>query len=261
MNHFLAALWAETLKARRSKISVLTLGGFLILPLVAGLFMLILKDPERARAMGLISMKARLTGGTAEWTTFFGMLLQGTAVAGAILFAIITAWVFGREFSDHTVKELLALPAPRWSIVSAKFLLTAVWILALAFLIFMVALGIGTLVQIPGWSSELQWNSFGAFMLTTLLTAMLMSPVALVASAGRGYLPPLGFAFLTVALAQITAVMGWGDWFPWAVPALYSGMAGAGTLPGAHSYVLVILTCLVGVTATVWWWQCADQTR
>ncbi|MEW5721354.1 MAG: ABC transporter permease, partial [Chloroflexota bacterium] len=63
MNAFLAAFWAETLKARRSKISLLTTLGFLILPLAGGLFMIILKNPEQARAMGLISAKAQLTVG------------------------------------------------------------------------------------------------------------------------------------------------------------------------------------------------------
>ena len=72
--------------------------------------MIILKDPEQARAMGLIGAKAQLTAGVADWPTFFSMLLQGTAGGGAILFAFITAWVFGREFSDHTAKELWPFP-------------------------------------------------------------------------------------------------------------------------------------------------------
>ena len=107
---FLAALWAEALKARRSKVPWLTALGFSLAPLVGGLFMIILKDPERARSMGLISAKAQLAAGVADWPTFFGLLAQATAVGGAMLFTIVTAWVFGREFSDHTAKELLALP-------------------------------------------------------------------------------------------------------------------------------------------------------
>jgi ABC-2 type transport system permease protein len=55
MSLFRAALWVETLKARRSKVPWLTALGFSLAPLVGGLFMIILKDPERARSMGLIS--------------------------------------------------------------------------------------------------------------------------------------------------------------------------------------------------------------
>src|SRR5512133_2402049 len=110
MNQFSSALWAETLKIRRSKVPVFTAVGFSFTALVDGLFMIIMKDPEAARRMGLISAKAQMLAGVADWPTFFSVLAQATAVGGGILFAIIAAWVFGREFSDHTVKELLALP-------------------------------------------------------------------------------------------------------------------------------------------------------
>jgi len=262
MNPLLSAFWAETLKARRSKISVLTAAGFLILPLVAGLFMIILKDPERARAMGLISAKAQLAAGVADWPTFFGILTQGAAIGGAILLAIITAWVFGREFSDRTAKELLALPTSRVVIVGAKFVVTGLWALGLTLLIFAIGLGIGTAVDIPGWSIELEWASFWSLITIAALTWMLMPFVALFASAGRGYLPPLGWTFLTVTLAQIAAVLGWGDWFPWSVPALLSGMAGPSAQQiGMHSYVLVSLAFIIGIAATIAWWQRADHAR
>jgi len=262
MNSFLSAFWAETLKARRSKVSLLTLAGFSIFPVVDGLFMFILKDPERARAMGLIGAKAQMTAGVADWPTFFQVLLLGTAIGGAILFAFITAWVFGREFSDHTVKELLALPTPREVIVSAKFVLIALWVLALTLVIFVMGLGVGTLVDIPGWSAELEWASFGSLILIVLLTFMLMPLVALFASAGRGYLLPLGWAILTMALGQIALVLGWGDWFPWAVPGLLGSAAGPAAEPiETHSYVVVLLTFVVGVAGTLAWWRSADQTR
>ena len=185
MNAFSAAFWAEALKARRSKVTLLTAGGFLILPVVAGLFMFILKDPDQARAMGLISVKAQITAAVADWPTYFGILTMGTAIAGSILFAMITAWVFGREFSDHTAKELLALPTPRGIVVGAKFLLTALWNLALTLFVFVVALGVGALVDIPGWSLQLAWTSFCSLMLAVLLTSLLMPWVALFASVAQ----------------------------------------------------------------------------
>jgi ABC-2 type transport system permease protein len=262
MNAFLAAFWAETLKARRSKVTLLTAAGFLILPFAGGLFMIILKNPEQARAMGLISTKAQLTAGTAEWQSFFEIITIGLAAAGAILTALFTAWVFGREFSDHTAKELLALPTPRWIIVAAKFALIAPWILALALLIFVVGLGIGTAVDIPGWSPELVTKSFAIVLVTALLNFMLMPFVALLASWGRGYLPPMGWAILTLAMADFVSVLGWGDRFPWAIPLLVSGMVkvNAGQV-GLHSYLAVLLAFVVGAVATFAWWQSADQVR
>ncbi len=260
MNGFIPTLWAEALKARRSKVLPLTAAAACILPVIDGAFMFILKDPERAKSMGLINTKAQITAGVADWPTFFQVLLMGTAIAGAILFAFITAWVFGREHIDHTVKELLALPTRREAIVAAKLVLIALWALCLVLLIFGLGLGIGTLVDIPGGSTGLIWDSFAALLGITALTSMMMPFVALFASSGRGYLLPLGWAVLTVAAAQIAGVLGWAEWFPWAVPGLLVSMNGAPVEPiPAHSLIVVLAAFLMGTVAAFVWWRSADQ--
>ena len=63
MSAFLSALWVENLKARRSKVPWLTALGFSLFPLMGGLFMIILKNPEKALSMGFIGAKARLLTG------------------------------------------------------------------------------------------------------------------------------------------------------------------------------------------------------
>src|SRR5512143_3543274 len=136
MNNFSSALWTETLKMIRSKVPLFTAIGFCIAPLAGGLFMIILKDPEAAKSWGLITTKAQMLTGTADWASFFGFLAQAVAAGGMVLFSIITIWVFGREFSDHTVKELLALPTPREAIITAKFIVIAIWTLLITLLIF-----------------------------------------------------------------------------------------------------------------------------
>lgn len=262
MNNFSAALFAETLKMRRSKVPLFTSIGFLFLPLVGGLFMIILKDPEAAKSMGLISAKAQITVGTADWAAFFNLLTQGDAIGGAILFSIVTTWIFGREFSDRTVKELLALPTSREATVTAKFIVIAVWSLILTALMFIIGLVVGALVTVPGWSNELLGSSFLDIAGSTLLNMMLLPYVALLASTGRGYIPPFGWTILTVALAQIAIITGWGDWFPWAVPGLFSGAAGPrAELLGTHGYVIVLLASILGFASTFYWWRNADQTK
>lgn len=262
MNGFSSALWAEILKMRRSKVPLLTSVGFSMAPLMGGLFMVILKDPEAARSMGLISAKAQLVAGVADWPTFFSILAQAVAIGGAILFAIVTIWVFGREFSDRTAKELLALPTTREAIVTAKFVVLLAWTLALAVFIFLIGLVVGKLVVIPGWSEELLRSASVDVLGSAALTIALLPFVAFLASTGRGDFLPFGWTILTIVLAQIAAITGWGDWFPWSVPALFSGAAGPrAELLGMHSYVIVFIAGLIGLGATFFWWRNADQTR
>lgn len=262
MNRFLSSLWAETLKLRRSKVPLFTALGFSVAPLVGGLFMIILKDPEAARSMGLISAKAQLTAGVADWTAFFSILAQAVAVGGAILFSIVTSWVFGREFSDKTAKELLSLPTSRESIIAAKFAIVAGWTFLLSVWVFLLGLVIGKLVVIPGYSDALLRRASIDILGSALLTVALLPFVALLASIGRGYLPPFGWMIFTVALAQIAAITGWGDWFPWSVPALFSGAVGPrAEFLGVHSYMIVMGASLLGLVATFYWWRTADQTK
>lgn len=262
MNSFLSALFAETLKMRRSKVPLFTALGFSMAPFAGGLFMVILKDPEAAKSLGLITTKAQLLTGTADWPAFLNFMAQAVAAGGMVLFSIITIWVFGREFSDHTVKELLALPTSREVIVTAKFIVIAVWSLAITLLILGLGLVVGTLVVIPGWSAELFRTSFISILGTAALTIPLMSFVALLASAGRGYLPPFGWTIFTLFLANLSAILGWGDWFPWAIPGLFSGIAGPRSEAlGIHSYIILFMTSVIGFAATYWWWRNADQTR
>lgn len=261
MNALGRAVRCELLKARRSRLPLWTAAGLSLAPMMGGLFMFIMKDPARARALGLLGAKAQITTGTADWPTFLGVIAQATAVGGSFVFALVTAWVFGREFADRTVKLLLAVPTPRSAVLTAKFAVAAAWSALLSAWIFGVALLVGSMVGLPGWSGITLADGAYDLALTAGLSILLLGPTAFLASASRGYLAPLGFAILTIFLAQITAATGWGAWFPWSVPALFSGLAGprAGLL-SPLSYVLVALTSLMGVVATFAWWHRADHT-
>jgi ABC-2 type transport system permease protein len=262
MTTFFSALYAESLKAFRSKVPLFTTLGLLVLPMIGGLFMVILKDPEAAKSMGLIGTKAQLAAGVADWPTFFNILAQGTAVGGAIVFAIFTVWVFGREFSDRTVKELLSLPTSRETIIAAKFTVVIFWTLLQTLLVIGVGLVVGNAVVIPGWSPELFRSATVGILGAGIMTIMLLPFVAFMASIGRGYMPAFGWVVFTVAVAQIAAVLGWGGWLPWAVPVLFSGAAGPrGEYLGTHSYIIVVFASLIGFAATFYWWRNADQSK
>lgn len=257
MSNLSVALSIEWLKLRRSRVPLVTGVVTLVFPLVGGLFMLILKDPEWARRMGLLAAKAEITAGTADWPGYFALLAQMAAAGGFFIFGLVLVWAFGREFANGTAKDLLALPTPREAIVAAKLVACALWALVLA--VIMVGLGVATgiAVGLPGWSDSLATAAISRLAVGSLLTILLVWPFALAASAGRGYLPPFGFMLLTLALSQILNSLGYGAYFPWAIPALYS-MGEPGV--GAASVALALLVSLAGAVATIAWWRYADQT-
>jgi len=259
MNSIAVSFSSEILKLFRSKILWITVVAFSIIPLIGGFFMFILKDPEFARNSGMLGAKAQLVG-SADWPSYFEFLSQAISVGGLILFGFITSWTFGREYSDKTLKDLLSLPISRTHIVISKFLLVFLWCAFLSLIVFILGIIVGNFVTLPGWSIDIALKGFNMFFICAFLTIILSTPVAFFACIGRGYLSPLGFVIFTLAISQIIATIGYGQFIPWSVPALYSNVTGS--LSGALqpiSYILVFSTSVMGLISTLLWWKFADH--
>jgi ABC-2 type transport system permease protein len=257
ITNLLQAVWVEALKARRSKMPWLTALATALFPLAGGFFMIVVKDPEMAQRIGLISAKAHLLIAKADWPSYLDFLSLANAVGGIILYGFITSWVFGREYTDRTIKDLLALPTPRETIVLAKFLVIAGWSFGLAIVMVLSGFSIGMVIDLPPSTTQIMLHGMLTLSFTALLSLFLVTPIAFFASAGHGYLPPIAIMMLTVVMAQLVAVAGWGEYFPWAIPGLYA----QGVFLGITSYVILILTFLAGLAGTLLWWVRADQTH
>jgi ABC-type transport system involved in multi-copper enzyme maturation permease subunit len=254
-------LITEVMKLRRSKVPALTLVALFLGPLGIALFMWIVREPGRAAQLGLLGTKANLAGIEATWPAFASMLAIIVGAGGMLLLAFIVAYVFGREYSDATAKNMLALPVRREWFALGKLVVAAAWWAVLVVAVLGESLVIGAALGLPGFSAAL----FAGAVVRTLLAAgiaFLLAPmVAWVTVLGRGYLPPLGFALLTLALGNLFSKTGWASWFPWSVIPQFIGMLGTPeqALP-AHSVVVAALTFVAGVGLTLAQLRSADDT-
>lgn len=93
------------------------------------------------------------------------------------------------------------------------------------------------------------------------MTVLLVAPFALAASIGRGYLAAVGVALATVFVSQIIATLGYGRYFPWPVPAMFSGIAGPDQpTPPPLAYLLVAAVASPVPPPPGAWWRNADQS-
>jgi len=261
MKSLTATLWAEYLKIRRSKMLLITILIFIFIPFMMSLLFFVQKYPEIAGKLGMIGTKSNMLRlGKADWSNYFGLLTQGIAGIGLIGFGFVTSWVFGREYSDHTVKDILALPVSRSFIVISKFIIVVIWCVLLTFIFLVFGFIIGQLIGISGWTHEIVTQCAYKFTLVSFLTILLSTPVAFFASYGRGYLLPMGFVILTLIMANFTGLVGLGPYFPWAIPGIFSAPAGTeGLILGIVSYIILLFTCILGLFGTLAWWRYADQ--
>ena len=250
-------IWIELRKVYRSRVPLFTALGFLFMPFIGALLIFIYKDPQLARQLGLLGTKANLVVGSADWPGYLTLMVEFTALGGFFFFCLAISWTFGREFTDGTLKDLLAVPVPRFEILLAKFIVAALWCAALIVETYIVGLILGAVIQLPGGSPLVILHGTGLLVLTAVMSITLVMPFGFLASVGRGFLLPVGVAVLTLILGNLSITLGWGEYFPWAVPALLL----LGTPLHPFSYALVVLTGLAGIVATVLWWKYADQNR
>lgn len=261
MNSVWVTFIAECMKLRRSKIVWITFLLFIFIPSMMGLMFLVQKHPEIAAKLGIIGTKANMLRlGKGDWSTYLGFLIQGMAGIGLIGFGFVVSWIFGREYSDRTIKDILALPVSRSYIVLSKFIVLVLWCILLIMVYWASAIIFGIVIGISGWSYGVIIQYTNTYSATALLTLLLCTPVAFLACYSRGYLLPMGFVILTMILANFTGLVGFGPYFPWAIPGMLSVPSGTeGAQLGVASYVILLLTSILGFAGTLIWWHHADQ--
>lgn len=259
MDSLLNMVWVEVRKAIRSRMPLWTALGSLFMPVGIAFLIFVSKNPGISQRLGLVSAKADLVAYAAtDWPAYLEMFGQLIAAGGFILFILIISWTFGREFVDGTVKDMLAVPVQRASILLAKFIVVAAWSAALAIVILIAGLIMGAMLGLPDGSIGVLSHGSVLLMVTAGLVIAAVLPFALFASLGRGYLLPVGLAVLTLMATNLVMIVGWGEYFPWAVPGLY--VQGKTPLTPV-SYWIVFLTAIAGMLATYLWWMRADQSR
>lgn len=262
MKQQIQALQAEFIKNKYSNILWATFIAFGLAPIMGGVFILIVQDPDALAKAGGLAAKAQAMDFQGNWKSYFGLLTQAVGVGGVLVFGFVASWIFGREYSDGTAKDLLSLPTSRTKILNAKFAVYVIWCLALVLSNLLIGLLIGTILQLPTPETNILSPLLIDYFITSFLTILIGVPIAFFAIWGKGYLAPLGFVALTLVFAQIIAATGYGSYFPWSIPGLYSGAGGEyKKLLDNYSYSILVLTCLAGYLATVTYWKTADQTK
>ena len=154
-------------------------------------------------SLGLLGKKAQFTGLTADWQSYFTLLLQTTGIGGMILVSVITAFVFGREYSEGTAKNLLVLPVSRHWFVIAKLAVVLIWFGVMTLSYIAEGIMVCWFLDLPGYGPDIVPSSVGNILLAGFVAWMLVPTVAWIAAIGRGYLAPMGFTIFMLILGNV----------------------------------------------------------
>ena len=199
----LAAIRVEWLKLRRSRISLITtvLVGIGVPALTAGFLAAATRGP--ADTPLAIKVNAMLIG--EGWPAYLGMLAQILSVMSFLGVGFVVAWCFGREFTDHTITGLYALPTSLTTIAAAKYTVLLAWSLALSLITLAAAFALAPLAGLPAPTTDVL-EPAAKVLAVGVNGALLAYPLAFIASAARGYLPAVAGLILIVVITQILTV-------------------------------------------------------
>ncbi|WP_028051022.1 ABC transporter permease [Cellulomonas sp. URHD0024] len=253
----MSAAWTtEVLKLRRSPVTRTAFAAMaLIAPLFAvGAALLIARgSPTGTGSMAGAKIAGMVQGtGWDAVTAGFGQVVSVLWLLGT---GIVAAWSCGREFSDRTLGQLLALPTSAGRIAMAKLGSVLVW--AASTVVAAAALTlVGGAAAGLGAPTVDDLRSLGTGVLAGVAAAWLALPFAWVATVGRGYLPAVGALLGVVLVSQVVVLLGGGAWFPWAVPSLLVGTGGetaaVAVSPVGVALVVVVGALAWGVTVRAW---------
>lgn len=226
----------EAIKVLRSSVFWIVVVAFATMPIM----------------LGLVTYNNAVNAG---WEPYLTDLLGSITAILVIGFSFTSCWVFGREYTDKTISELLVKPVSKLYVVISKFIIIFLWDVLMAFFMFAVVFIMGILIGLNDGTWSLIMNSFFTFMVASLLTMVVSTISALLANVSKGYLAPIGLAFLIVVISNVVAQAGLSAYFPWTIPALFIS-----NVPlGITSISILAITGITGFVGTVAWWRFAEQ--
>lgn len=248
-----AALRVEALKLLRSPVGAIT-----SLAVVMGTVLLLAGITAGLRADNPDLMAQLGPAAATNWAGLLSSAAQITSVGGLLGAGVVLTWLMAREFTDGTISALFALPVSTGQIAAAKLVIFGLWSVAVSIALVIAVLALGLVLGYGVPNPEVQ-AAVGRQTLLILLSAMLATPAAWVATLTRSVLAGVGTVIGLITIAQVGALTGAGPWIPFAAPALWAMSDGAAV--SAVQLSLSIATGLIFAVLTVVVWSRLQLNR
>ncbi|KRB38640.1 ABC transporter permease [Microbacterium sp. Root180] len=241
-----AALWAEGMKLAGSTVGRVGSVAVVVGVSVLSGSMLLAAHSDDAQLLAKLGPVA-----SGDWTGFLLGAAQITGAGGMGGFAVVLAWMFGREFGDGTITGLFALPVRRSTISLAKLLVYAAWAVAMSAALGLSLLFVGLIAGLGPLTTADAESLVRQFALG-VMSAAIAIPVAWAATLSRSVLGGVSVAIALVVVAQVSVLAGIGGWMPLAAPALWAVSGGTAVSPLQLVLVVPFAAAAVIATAITW---------
>ena len=231
-------LYTELLKLKRSNMFLVSIIGTAVAPFMCFISYL-MKKKERPD----IPLKFDMF--------FSDTNLYIVLLIGVLLYGVITAYIFNREYVENTLKNLLTIPVSRISLVMSKLILLFIWIMILTTTAWVLTLIFGLIGQFEDFSTTILIKSFKEYVAGGSLLFLLSTPTIFVTLLFKDYVPAIVF---TIAVTMVNVLIynsKYSAVYPWSAVNVVASNVFHPEYPMEYSYISIIVTSVIGLTAAI----------
>ncbi|MDO5852180.1 MAG: ABC transporter permease [Methanobacteriaceae archaeon] len=237
---------SEFLKLKGSKIFPITIIASLISPLM----MLVAMFKQRQHDPSIIFT---LNGLFLQTNTYVLLLF------GLVIFGVIAAFLFTREYNEHTLKTILPIPVSRTKFLISKFIMLYIWIFILISVTFIGTIFIAYIGNVTEITLNVILTGFYQYVMGGSLLFLVLSPIIFIALWSKNLVPTvivtiiIGLINLIISNDNIAAIFPWSSTYFFAIGKIES--------MGYEFYdplICIFITFLIGFIASIYYFNKKD---
>jgi bacitracin transport system permease protein len=145
--------------------------------------------------------------------------MMNLMLMGILMFGLIAAYVYSKEFEEDTLKATLAIPVGRTRLLIDKFIVVFAWVLSLLMVNVVEVIVIALVCQIPGLDVTAAMGVFAMAVRDSLFFMPLLTPIMFVTLVVKRYVAGIVFSIAAVVV-NIVAIMSdiYYAYYPYTIP-------------------------------------------
>ncbi len=231
-------LYTEFLKLKRSQMLLISMLGATTAPFVC--------------FIAYLNMKSKKPGVPVLFNEVFSETnLYVVLLTGVTLYGVIATYLFNREYTENTLKNLLTIPVSRTSFFMSKLILLLIWILLLTVVAWGLTLIFGLIGQFEGLSLTVLIKAFKEYIVGGIFLFLLTTPTILVTLLFKNYVPSLVF---TIAITMVNVLIGNSEYrvlYPWSAVLVIANKDFFPEYLPVYSYISIFTTSLLGFIVAI----------
>lgn len=167
---------------------------------------------------------------------------------GIGLFALLTGFIFSREYQEHMINSLFTYPISRFNFFIGKLIVMLLIITVMLLSSFALSILSGIILKHEPLTAAVVLKYFKAYMLMVIMHFVLVPIAAQLSISKRNIIPPIILGICAMVLNLIILNTPFNTIFPWTIPTVLSPHEGGRTFTNYTLGIFVLfVTFVIGI--------------